>query len=258
MNSTMIDIVFIAFFIIFALIGYFKGFITRLYDLTSTIIVIFLSYTFAKPVSSIFVFYHYNQDDMIASVVGKIINQMIIFFILLIVLSILKLIIGVILKPVLKRIVEIFSLTKLADRILGVGLSIIEAFVLSYIFVLLLITPIYLQGNQLLDNTYVAKNILNVIPSLTTQIQDLSEEFNMESTSQYSTETILKTMLIAEKLGILDQQQTLDILNDNVFNKLNYEDITVSKEQIKQIEDILEKNGYNKEEIISKINVSDE
>lgn len=260
MNSTIIDFIFVIFFIFMATLGFIKGFITRLYDVISTLLVLFLSYFFAKPISSIVSIYHYNQDDLIASTIGQVINTVIVFIILFIILMIIKKIIGMILKPTLKKIVQVFSITNLADRLLGVVLSFIEAIILSYTVVLLLITPIYPQGNELIEDTRIAKYVLNVLPSLSHHVQDMSEEFEMLTSSQSSAENVLKVSLTAYQLGLIDHQQVLEIFDDNIYIILDDNQITLSLSQKEQIEDILEKSRYNNkeiEDILEKINVSD-
>ena len=80
MNSVIIDIVFVLFFMFMALFGFIKGFITRLYDFIGTIIACFVSYWLSKPISSIVILYSYDQSDLLSQMFGKMINQVLVFF----------------------------------------------------------------------------------------------------------------------------------------------------------------------------------
>ena len=80
----MIDIIFVIFLVLMAIFGYIKGFVTRLYDFVGTIIVLFLSYFLAKPLSSLISIYSYDATDVFASMVGQMINQILVFIIIII------------------------------------------------------------------------------------------------------------------------------------------------------------------------------
>ena len=116
MNFQMIDIIFVIFLFIMAIIGYIKGFVTRLYDFLGMIVVLCLSYFLTKPLSSILTIYQYDHQDQLASMIGELINQMIIFVILLIGLTIIKKLLGLAIKPVLKGIMETFEMC-IRDRV---------------------------------------------------------------------------------------------------------------------------------------------
>ena len=135
MNSTIIDIVFVLFFVFMAIIGYKNGFVTRLYDLVSLIIVFFLTIWLTEPLSQMFRLYSYNQEDIIASTIGSMINYFIVMIITFVVLFIIKKIIGILFKPVLKTLIDTFSLTEFVDSLLGLVLSVIESIFIAYLVV---------------------------------------------------------------------------------------------------------------------------
>lgn len=265
MNSTIIDVIFIVFFVFMAILGYMRGFITRLYDFVSLIIVIFLSYWLAKPFSSAFQLYQYNQADVIASAIGQVINQILVFIILFIIFFVIKKIIGFILKPTLKGLLHKFSITATADSLLGLLLSLVESVILSYIVVLLLITPIYPQGRQMINDTTIAKHILNLVPTLTQDVQDMSFEYqnlkDIDFRSPKSIENLTKFMVMVEKMGIIDQEQFMNIFEDHIKETLQKKDITLSSDEKQKIQDFLQESSYNQNEIkkiLKNINVSDE
>lgn len=265
MNSTIIDIIFIVFFVFMAILGYIRGFITRLYDFVSLIIVILLSYWLAKPFSSAFQIYQYNQADVIASTIGQTVNQIMVFCIIFMILFIIKKIIGFILKPTLKGLLHKFSMTATVDSILGLLLSVVESIVLSYIVVLLLMTPIYPKGQEMIDETILAKRVLNVVPSLTQEVQDLNLEYQnlngIDFQSPESIENLTKFMLVLEKMGIIDEEQFMNIFDDHINETLQKKNITLSLEEKQKIQDFLQNSSYNQKEIkkiLKNINVSDE
>ena len=103
-----------------AIFGYIKGFITRLYDVISFLIVLFLVYLLSDPLASVWKVYQYQETDLISSMFGAMINKIIIALILFIVLMIIKKIVGHFIKPLLKGLMHTFSLTTFVDRFLGI------------------------------------------------------------------------------------------------------------------------------------------
>ncbi len=261
MNSTILDILFIIFFLIMAIFGYMKGFITRLYDFIGTVIVLFLSYWLSKPLSSIFHLYQYNQTDIVVSMVGSVINQIFVFFILLIILFVIKKILGFVIKPVLKTVSDKFALTSMADHILGLVLSIIEAIIILYIVVMFLVTPIYSPGKEMIQQSLIAKHILNIIPSVSEKVQNININYESFFDSDQSVESLTKLMLTAHDLGIIDEQQVLTILNENIVDEIKEKKTSLNINDIEKLKNILEKSNYNQDKIkkiLSNINVSDE
>lgn len=261
MNSTIIDVIFIIFFVIMAIFGYIKGFITRLYDFLGTIIVLFLSYWLCKPVSSLFVLYQYDQTDIISTMIGSMVNQVLIFFVLLIILFVIKKILGIIIKPLLKSISEKFSLTSDLDHILGIVLSLVEATLISYIAVILLITPIYTPGKAMIDQTLIAKHVLDFVPSITQQVQNFNTDFENLYNSQQSVESLTQIMLTAHKLGLIDDEQLLNVFSQQLFNEIQNNDISLTSTDKEKVKELLKKSHYDQSiinDILSNINVSDE
>lgn len=261
MNSTIIDIIFIVFFIIMAIFGYIKGFISRLYDFVGTIIVLLLSYWLSQPISSIVILYHYEKTDILASMIGTIVNRIFVFFVLLIILFVIKKILGFIIKPLLESISDKFALTSAVNHILGVAFSLIEGVIISYIVVIFMITPAYPQGKDMIDQTIVAKHILDIVPSITNQVQNINTNLDALYSSKQSLEDMTQLMLTAHDLGFIDDEQLLTIMKENVFEELKSEKITLSLSNKEKIEEVLKQSGYNTnriQEILSNINVSDE
>lgn len=260
MNSTVIDIIFIIFFIIMTIFGYIKGFITRLYDFIGTIIVIFLSFWLSKPVSSIVILYHYDKTDIIAKTIGAFINQVVVFFALLIVLWIVKKFLGLLIKPLLESISDKFVITSALNHILGVILSFIEGIVISYIVVIFMMTPVYPQGQDMIDQTVIAKHILDIVPSVTKEVQNMNTNIESLYNTKQSLENMTQLMLSMHDLGIIDDEQLLTIMKESLVDELKNKEINLSLSDKKKLEDILKQSDDYPvlKEILSNINVSDE
>lgn len=260
MNSSMIDIIFVIFFIFMAIFGYIKGFITRLYDFIGTFIVIFVSYFLAKPVATLFKVYQYSETDIFASMIGQVINQILIFIILFIVLIIIKKIIGLMIKPLLKSVMHTFSLTKWVDHVLGCLLGMIEAIVIAYLALVFAVIPFVNQGAEKIEGTRVAKHVLKIVPDVSQQVIDLTATLKNTETSSYSLETLMKTLLAAQDMNLISQEQVKDIFDEHIQKQIQNENISLSSSQKQQVMEILQEAGYSTsqiESILAKINVSD-
>lgn len=261
MNPSTIDIIFLGFILLMIIFGYLKGFVTRLYDFITTILILYISYFFAEPLNTIIKIYDYNQQDPITAMAGDIINQIIVFVILFIGLFIAKKIIDLFIKPLLKAIIDKFSLTKFTDRLLGVGLSFVEAILISYISVLIVMSPVFPEGKELINQTVIAKEVVRIMPAFTSEVQQLSNGLAELSQSHSSTENIVKVMLTAYDMGLIDDEQVNNLIKENITAELTKKDITLSKKDYKLFEDLLLNLGYNDDEIyniLNNVSVSDE
>lgn len=260
MNSQIIDIIFVVFLIIMAIFGYIKGFVTRLYDFAGMIIVLFLSYFLAKPLSSIFMLYKYDSHDVIASTIGQLINQIIVFVGLIVVLTIIKKLLGIAIKPMLKGLMDTFSLTAFADKVLGVILSLAEGACIAYLVLVFIVVPFAHNGTQMINDSLLAKKVVYSVPQVSEQIIDLTAGFqNLEQID--SKESLTKALLAAMDMGLIDKQQAQQVFTDQIEKYIGKEDLTLSSQQIQKIKDLLLENGYNQdkiESILSNINVSGE
>lgn len=260
MNSMIIDIIFVIFFIIMAIVGYKKGFVIRLYDLLTLILVICLSIWLSSPLSHVFTIYQYNPNDYISMMIGVSINMFLVFICLFVVLFIMKTLIGIAVKPILKKIVDFFSLTETIDGLLGVILSVVEALFISYIVVLLCITPLISQGKQMINNTLITQHVLKMVPSMSETIMNMDYSFEDIQSTSFNQENLVEMILIAEDFNILTDEQIATILNEYVYPQLKEEKITLTTDQIDQVRDILNSSSIDQKivkDIMSKIDVGD-
>ncbi|MDE6953271.1 MAG: CvpA family protein [Erysipelotrichales bacterium] len=249
MNSFIIDIIFVVFFIFMAIIGYVKGFITRLYDLITTILVIYISFLFASPLSSVVSLYDYDPSDLVSTMIGQSINMFLVFLCIFIVLFIAKKLIGIALKPVLKGIVSRFSLTEGLDKLLGVTLSLIEALFISYIVVLLCITPLFPNAKVMVEDTLITQNVLKLVPSMTQYMEDMTSAIEKIQDGSHSKENLITLMLMAEDLHLLSEEQITTIIDEHIYPEIKNMNITLTQEQVEQMKDILENSSYDQQKI---------
>lgn len=260
MNSNMIDIIFVVFICFMAIFGYIKGFVTRLYDFVGTLIVIFLSYFLAKPISSIVKIYQYSETDVFSSMIGQVINQILVFILLFIGLMIVKKIIGIFVKPLLKGIMHTFSLTKWVDHVLGGLIGVIEAIVISYLALVFVVIPFLDQGTQMINDTLLAKQVLKIVPDVSQNVMDLTDTLKMTDNNAHSLETLTKALLVAQDMNLINNEQVQTIFNEHIQQQIQNENISLSASQKEQVEKILQETGLAKdqiESILSRINVSD-
>ena len=255
-----LDIIFIVFLILSAIVGYMKGFITRLYDIVSLIVVIYVAFYFSKPLSLMINMNPSTIDNPAIIMVSQLINQIVVFVALLIGLFIAKVILGAILKPLLKGIVHKFSLTKFADQTLGLGIGVIEGFIISYIAILLMMTPIS-TVRHLVEESKVASLYVQLVPSITDNVMALSDNLAEFDINHSSNESFMKVMLAAHNMNLVDNDQVASLLQNYLSAELQKKNISLTQKEYDQFKDIMENIDYNSDEIkkiLSNINVSDE
>ncbi len=243
--------------------GYKKGFITRLYDVLTTILVIFLTCLLTGPISNIWIVYKYNTQDLISTVVGTAINFFVVFILLFVILFIIKKIIGLFIKPILKKLMDKFKVTAFVNKTLGVILSLIEGIAFSYIILVFIFIPFQSNGTTMLQETLVAKHVVDIVPSVTSSVIGLKEVYlnTKDDTNSFSLQSLTQMLLMADSFNLLDNEQIQIILKDNILKELENDYITVSAEEKIKIQDLLTQTGYNNAEIekyLSHINVSGE
>lgn len=262
MNVATLDIIFIVFLVIMLVVGYIRGFVTRLYDVVSTLLVLFLSYLLTNPISSYITFYKYDNDDVVSMMIGQYMNTLIVFIVLLIILFIIKKIIGIFVKPLLKGIMEKFKITSFADKVLGIILSFVEAIVITYLVLVLWIIPFSSEGVQNVEETNIVKYVLDLSPQLSDSIIELRNSFEnvSENASSFSLQSLTKMMLASAEVGYLDDEAFLKTFEENVLKGLESETINLSQDQRNEIDDIMDELGYTqsqKDLILSHIKVSE-
>lgn len=248
MDFFSIDIICVIFLVITAIIGYKKGFIIQLYDIVSFLFVLLLVYFLSDPLSSIWTIYQYDSHDFIASLIGSTINRIVVGFILFIVFMIIKKIIGVLVKPLLKGIMHTFSLTAFADRLLGLCCHVVEGILIIYICLVFLFIPFVANGKEMIQNSYIANAIVNMIPDVTQTVMNMSDLMqDNNSLDTYSKEFIAEFTLNAMNAHFINEQDALQLFEDYVFHQ--NQTIQLNPSQIQQLTQLLEDSNYSTQQI---------
>ena len=217
LNSFFIDVIFLCFCFLFSIVGYFKGFIKRAYDFLGTILAILFSYCLCDTVSQLFDFVPDNeliQNNIFMPILNKIIT----FIVLFIIFWTLKKILGFIIKPLLQGIVSFLSLTDFINKLLGFMFSFIEALVISYIILIFMMTPLVDNGYNLINNTILAKRVLEIVPEVSSEIADWSQDYvylldnSIDLDNQETIEFLIKTY----QLNLLTDEQMKQLIENDL------------------------------------------
>lgn len=255
-----LDIIFIAFLVLIAVFGYIRGFITRLYDFLSLIFVVYVSITFSKPISTMVNIYPEASNDIVGNMITQVLNHIIVFAVMFIGLLIMTKIIGFVIKPLLKGIVHKFSLTKFADQTLGLGLGLVEGLIISYIVLLVMLTPVS-TVRHMVEESQLASLYIKMVPSITNNVIDLSDGMIELDLNHSSHKSFMKVMLSAYDMQLIDDDQVNSLIQNYLIPELSKKNISLTKEEYHQFKDIMENIDYNDDvikKILSNINVSDE
>ena len=234
LNSFLIDVIFLCFCFLFSIVGYFKGFnmtaksfsnlkgitkgfIKRAYDFLGTILAIIFSYCLCDTVSQLYDFVPDNeliQNNIFMPILNKIIT----FIVLFIIFWILKKILGFIIKPLIQGIVSFLSLTDFLNKLLGFMFSFIEALVISYIILIFMMTPLVDNGYNLINNTILAKRVLEIVPEVSSEIADWSQDYvylldnSIDLDNQETIEFLIKTY----QLNLLTDEQMKQLIENDL------------------------------------------
>lgn len=269
LQPTFIDI-FVVFVILFmAVMGYIKGFIVRIYDLLATIVALVASMFLCGPLGEIFVIY---KVEGIASMVGSFINRLIVFVLLFIIAKILFWIVGMVVKPTVRGLLSKIGLIEKFDKLLGVLLSLVQSCIILYIVLIMIVSPLFSGGKKAIEDTMVAKYVLNIIPSLSDTVMNLTDNFDAfngilsnglsyDQLSGQNLDTITSLLGTLLNTGVIDQQHAIDTINDYFDSAYqNNKKIEMTAKQYSELEKVLalfDDQSIDKSRIINKITVSE-
>ncbi|WP_279159964.1 CvpA family protein [Thomasclavelia cocleata] len=264
-NSLFIDIVITFILLLMLIFGYFKGFVYRAYDLVATIISLLAALYGSSPLSNLYTIYEVTG---LGEAVGKVVNRFIIFIILFIGLKVVLLLIGKIIKPLLKKVIYSFKLFEQLDRLLGIVASFFEGVIMIYLALIFIIMPIVPGGKENVEKTVVAKKILELVPTVTNEIESLdviseviNDGINYDSFDADSIYTITVSLNNAYDKGLLSQEDLENSLLKYYRDIDNIETpIILNKSQYDEVEKLLLKIDRSKidiDKILNKIIVSE-
>lgn len=247
-NATILDIVFIIFTIFMVILGYKKGFIVRLYNVLATFLAFTLSLFLSDYLSDIFELYRLTG---MSAFVGAIVNRMFVFGIVFVVLKILFYIIGKFIKPVLKSVISKIPFFRTFNSLLGAILSFIEVLFISYLILLVSVSPLYNNGKEIVNDTMVAKQVLRIAPAVSNRIMQLTDDFRMiNGMLGQNTNNRNSSEGISSLLSMLSGMQDLNMLPPDEMERMiaNYmnlldninEPIVIDQDTYKSLQELLE------------------
>ena len=264
-NSIFIDIIIVFVLVLMLIFGYIKGFVYRAYDLLATIISLLIALYASSPLSSIYTVY---KVEGLGEMIGKTVNRFIIFIILFIVLKMILFLLGKAVNPLLKNIIYTFSIFEQLDRLLGIVVSLISGIINIYLALIFVVMPIIPGGKESIDDTIVAKKILELVPAVTDEIESLdvvgqviSDGINYDSFDASNIYMVSLSLNNAYDNGLIDQaklENTLLKYYDDIDEI--QEPVNLDQQQYDEVSRLLSKVDRSKidvDKILSKIIVSE-
>lgn len=241
-NSQFLDIAILILLVGYVIIGYFKGFVVRLYDFFSLFFAYFLALNFSYPISKLFILY--KLEGMLAPIGAKL-NQILIFIIIFILIRLILKGIGVLIKPFLKGIVSFLKITKGLDGILGMLLSFVEGLLFVYLVLMMVFMPFV--GKEVIDDSVVASLVVNTMPQ---EIENILETNDINKLTELDI-TLDKDKQVPIMTSFLDQVSENDWLDKETVRSFivdYYSDVDVDKLSIEdkiKLSTICYKYGLN-------------
>ena len=154
--TTIINVVFVAMFVVLALVGYLRGFVSQAYDVLIMVIGYILSLLIAAPLakavpllpSSI----NFNDVPFFGAALVLIIDKLL-WTILIVILT---LIVGLVFKKFLIKKVLHYQKKVIADRIGGTVFALIPVGLVGFMLALTLSAPLFSNGTTILKATVLS------------------------------------------------------------------------------------------------------
>lgn len=226
-NSVFIDMIIVIFIVLMLIFGYIKGFVSSAYRLVATIISLLIALYLSSPLSALIKIY---EVEGIGQSAGNVINRFLLFIIILIVLKVIFALIGKTVIPLIKAIIDKFGILRKIDGILGAIFNLIESLIIVYLALIFIITPVFPKGKQAVQETVIANKVIQLVPIFSQQMGELTDGVNVisdlisnginnDSYSTASMKSIVVSLASAYNYGLLDQQETADLVS-SYFNQV--------------------------------------
>jgi membrane protein required for colicin V production len=227
----VVDIVILIFLAFGALIGFKKGFTNQLVSLLGIFVIIILSYFLKNPVSVFFYnnlpFLNFGGIFKDISVINILVYEIIAFFVIFVLLT---LVFKILLKvtKVFEKILKWTIILGIPSKILGAALGVVQN--LIYVFVVLYILNLPTVNVNIIENSKVAKKILNETPILTSicdktlivfnEVSALSKEYE---NSDNVTEFNQKALNIMIDNGVITKENAQNLIDKGKLKNLTVE-----------------------------------
>ena len=252
----LLDVIIVFIVMIMMILGYKKGFVVRLYDFVTTALTCLVAYIASYPVSRSWIIYSLEPP---LEEVGDKVNQLVVFVILSVVLKLICRILGIFVKPMLKNMFSAFKITRFADQSLGAALSLLESMILIYIVLVVIISPLFSGGQEMIEQSVIAKSVTNHVPVYTEKMMtlDLVEEYRYLDLDKKDTTcvTIVSDVLFQlDDLGLIDEE-SLETFMVNYYKDID--EVTVDQGTYERLLAFCQKHGINEQKIIKGLIVSE-
>lgn len=236
----IIDVIILLIIIIFALIGFKRGFLHSTVVFVGTILVVVLSFIFKNYVSIILYenlpFFRLWGLFKNISVINILVYEVLAFIIVAIVLTILLKIIIVISK-IIEKILKFTIILGIPSKIAGAVVGAIEGYVISFAFIYILTLPIFnvkeledsKYSNKMLTETPVLSNLIDDTIIMLDDFEVLKDEY---SSNNNANEFNLKALDLFLKYDIISIESVDKLIEkdklkiDNIENVLdNYREV---------------------------------
>lgn len=153
---TIINVVLIGLFLVLALIGYLRGFLSQVYDLIVVLIGCVLALVIAPPLASAVKLVpssvNFDEIPFVGAQIVTILDRILWTVLIIIILSI----VGFIFKGLFFKKVLHYKKKILADRIGGAVFAILPVFLIGFVTAMILSAPIFTNGSTLLSATVLS------------------------------------------------------------------------------------------------------
>lgn len=225
----IIDVIILLMIIVFALVGFKRGFLHSTVVFAGTILVVVLSFVFKNYVSIILYenlpFFKFGGLFKNISVINILVYEVLAFIIVAIVLTILLKIIIVISK-IIEKILKFTIILGIPSKIGGALVGAIEGYIVAFAFIYILTLPVFnvkeLQdskyGNQILTGTPILSGLIEDTIVMLDDFEILKNEYSSnKDANEFNLEALdlfLKYDIISiESVDKLIEQEKLKIDN---------------------------------------------
>lgn len=243
--TTIINVVFIALFVVLALVGYLRGFVSQAYDIVVMVIGYVLSLLIAGPLAKMMPLLpsSINFDDI--PFFGAALVAMIDTVLWTILIVILALIVGLLFKKTLIKKVLHYQKKVTADRIVGAVFSLIPVGLAGFVLALILSAPIFSNGTTILQSTVLSP------------LAPMSSGFVQNYITENPTIKLVEKINSGEPLDETDVEAIEETLIDMDFPK-NVVDVaikfvkkeTVTEADVETLKTYAEENQLTEETIV--------
>lgn len=162
-TGTILDLIVVITIALMAFRGYKSGLILRVYSLSVSLIALLLANIIATPLSEKITFINF---DGFLSVVGQYMNSILILLVVFFVVNIGLRVLNIVIKPIIKALTMKLILIKQVNQIGGILIGFVEGFIYTFVALMLILTPLVNNGQEIVADTTIASAIVSIGPDV--------------------------------------------------------------------------------------------